>query len=158
MSLKPLINLNFSANNAATAAGLLWMFSYLPNIYLRPRFLMISTDVKIVLCSYFNLAMSLGSFLASMFEGTGSGLQWHLIASGVSPDSPFSMAHVFVMMFVDMIVYACLTWYIESVFPGEFGVPKPFYFPLQVQINIYFYWIFSKDPVKSVCSNNDNSG
>lgn len=87
------------------AVLVIWMFSYVPNIYLRPRFHSLSTQLKIGLCLYFNTAMSLGCFLTSMFEGAGSGIQWHLINSGVSPDSPFSLAHVFAMLFLDTLFY-----------------------------------------------------
>lgn len=36
------------------------------------------------------------------------------------------------MMAIDAAVYAVLTWYIEAVWPGEFGVPQPWYFPVMV--------------------------
>ena len=32
------------------------------------------------------------------------------------------------MLLVDSVLYGILTWYIEAVFPGEYGVPKPWYF------------------------------
>ena len=34
------------------------------------------------------------------------------------------------MLAVDAFLYALLTWYIEAVFPGQYGLPKPWYFPL----------------------------
>ena len=39
-----------------------------------------------------------------------------------------SLAGCMGMMMLDSVVYGVLMWYIEAVFPGEFGVPKPFYF------------------------------
>ena len=39
-----------------------------------------------------------------------------------------SMAGCMGMMLLDSLVYLILMWYIEAVFPGEFGVPKPWYF------------------------------
>ena len=35
------------------------------------------------------------------------------------------MAGAIGMLLCDAILYGILTWYIEAVFPGEFGVPKP---------------------------------
>ncbi len=35
------------------------------------------------------------------------------------------------MVFVDSILYAALAWYISNVFPGEYGVPKPYNFFLK---------------------------
>lgn len=40
----------------------------------------------------------------------------------------FSMMHIIIMMFVDAIIYGLLTWYIEAVFPGQYGTPRPWYF------------------------------
>lgn len=33
-----------------------------------------------------------------------------------------------VMLLADAILYMCLALYIEIVFPGEYGVPQPWYF------------------------------
>ena len=38
------------------------------------------------------------------------------------------MAGCMGMMLLDSFLYGILMWYIEAVFPGEFGVPKPWYF------------------------------
>lgn len=35
------------------------------------------------------------------------------------------------MLIVDTILYAILVWYIEAVHPGSYGLPRPWYFPLQ---------------------------
>ena len=42
---------------------------------------------------------------------------------------PISMTMVF--MIIDGIIYYILAWYLDAVFPGQYGVPKPFYFFLQ---------------------------
>ena len=44
-----------------------------------------------------------------------------------------------VMLFVDTVIYMLLVWYIEGVWPGRYGVGKPFYFPLQPS-----YWLDQK--------------
>ena len=51
---------------------------------------------------------------------------------GVSPDDDFTFLDALVMMSVDAVLYLLLALYIEAVFPGEFGVPQPWYFPLTV--------------------------
>jgi hypothetical protein len=33
-------------------------------------------------------------------------------------------------MFADIFIYTLLAWYFSQVWPSEFGVAKPFYFPL----------------------------
>lgn len=123
---------HFLANSAATATGLLWFFTYFPYMILRPRYSSLTNGNKIVLCLLSNTAMSLGCQMTSMFEGAGSGIHWNLLYSGVSPDDSFTLGHVFGMLIIDATIFALLTWYIEAVWPGQFGMPQPWYFPFMV--------------------------
>ena len=43
-------------------------------------------------------------------------------------DDTFSLAGCMGMMMIDSVLYGVLMWYIEAVFPGQYGVPKPVYF------------------------------
>ncbi|KAA0192008.1 hypothetical protein HAZT_HAZT001559 [Hyalella azteca] len=129
------------ANIAATVTGLLWIFAYLPNEFLRPRYGYINAPCKLVLCFFFKIALGYGCQLMSMFEGTGAGAQWHLLFEGVSPDDPLTLGHVMLVMMLDAVVYALLAWYIEAVFPGEFGVPQPWNFPF-----LRSYWLGADVP------------
>ena len=38
------------------------------------------------------------------------------------------------MLLVDSILYCMIAFYIEAVFPGEYGVPQRWYFPFLVRI------------------------
>ncbi|KAI1307987.1 Phospholipid-transporting ATPase ABCA3 [Halotydeus destructor] len=46
-----------------------------------------------------------------------------------------SLGHVMVMMVLQILLYTSLIWYLDKVWPWQDGVPKPWYFPFQVQ-----YW------------------
>lgn len=131
------------ANSAATATGLLWFFTYFPYMILRPRYSSLTNGNKIVLCLLSNTAMSLGCQMTSMFEGAGSGIHWNLLYSGVSPDDSFTLGHVFGMLIIDATIFALLTWYIEAVWPGQFGMPQPWYFPFMKS-----YWLGQPAEVK----------
>ena len=67
-----------------------------------------------------------------MFEGTGAGLQWSTFLEGSGPDDNFSMGDCVMMMLVNAVMYLLITIYVEAVWPGEYGVPLPWNFPLQV--------------------------
>ena len=67
-----------------------------------------------------------------MFEGSGAGLQWDTVFTGSSPDDDFAIIDCLVMMIVNGVFYLLVTWYIEAVWPGEYGVPLPWYFPITV--------------------------
>ena len=38
------------------------------------------------------------------------------------------------MLLVDSVLYCMIAFYIEAVFPGEYGVPQRWYFPFLVGI------------------------
>jgi len=40
------------------------------------------------------------------------------------------------MLCVDTVLYILLAVYVEAVMPGDYGIPKPWYFPLTVNNEI----------------------
>ena len=48
-------------------------------------------------------------------------------------DDDFSMAQVLGLLLLDALLYGLVAWYVEAVFPGEYGVPLPWYFFLLVR-------------------------
>lgn len=64
-----------------------------------------------------------------------SGIQWNNIFRQTSPDDPFTLGHVIMMLIFDTIIYLLITLYVEAVFPGEYGVPLPWNFPFT-----YSFW------------------
>ena len=55
------------------------------------------------------------------------------------PDAQLNFVVVCVMIVVDTFLYLILIWYIEGVYPGKYGVAKPFYFPFMPS-----YWLGQK--------------
>jgi ATP-binding cassette subfamily A (ABC1) protein 3 len=78
-----------------------------------------------------NSGLALGSMLIAMWEGNSVGIQWSNLSKTASPDDTLTIEHIIIMFFVDTIIYSLITWYVETVFPGEYGVPLPWYFPLK---------------------------
>lgn len=52
------------------------------------------------------------------------------IASGNSND--LSMGFVYLMLIFDIALYSLLTWYVDNVRPGQYGLARPWYFPFMV--------------------------
>lgn len=52
----------------------------------------------------------------------------------VSVDDNFTFAHVLGMLLLDCVLYGLVAWYVEAVFPGEYGIPQPWYFFLMVSL------------------------
>jgi len=36
------------------------------------------------------------------------------------------------MLSVDILIHSLVFWYMDALLPGDFGMPKPFYFPFTV--------------------------
>lgn len=62
----------------------------------------------------------------------GTGVQWRDLLSPVNVDDDFSFGQVLGMLLLDSILYGLVTWYVEAVLPGQFGVPQPWYFFIMV--------------------------
>lgn len=86
-----------------------------------------------------NTGMAFGCQIITMFEGTGAGIQWSTIAQGASPDDNLSLLDVIIMLIVDGFLYLLLAIYVEAVFPGDYGVPLPWYFPLTVSVSYLYF-------------------
>jgi ATP-binding cassette subfamily A (ABC1) protein 3 len=78
-----------------------------------------------------NSGLALGSMIIAMWEGNSVGIQWSNLSKTASPDDTLTIEHIILMFFVDTIIYLLITFYVETVFPGEYGVPLPWYFPLK---------------------------
>jgi ATP-binding cassette, subfamily A (ABC1), member 3 len=73
----------------------------------------------------------MGAMIISMHEGNNVGLRWNNIAKTASPDDTMTIELIIIMFLIDTVIYFLVTWYVEAVFPGEYGVPQPWYFPLK---------------------------
>ncbi|XP_035035732.2 phospholipid-transporting ATPase ABCA3 [Hippoglossus stenolepis] len=116
------------ANVAAAAGGFIYFLSYLPYLFLWPRYDLLSHAQKVSACLISNVAMAMGAQLIGIFEGKGTGIQWSNLFDPVTVDDDFSMAQVMALLLFDSVLYGLVAWYMEAVFPGEYGVPLPSYF------------------------------
>lgn len=64
---------------------------------------------------------------------SGSGVYWRNINETLTSED-ISVLDGILMMFADACIHLLLTWYLDNVFPGDFGIPKPFHFFLTVRI------------------------
>lgn len=56
---------------AAAAGGFIYFLSYLPYLFLWPRYDLLSQAQKVSACLISNVAMAMGAQLIGMFEGKG---------------------------------------------------------------------------------------
>uniref|UniRef100_A0A452RDE6 ATP binding cassette subfamily A member 3 n=1 Tax=Ursus americanus TaxID=9643 RepID=A0A452RDE6_URSAM len=116
------------ANMAAAIGGFLYFFTYIPYFFVAPRYNRMTLSQKLLSCLLSNVAMAMGAQLIGKFEAKGVGVQWRDLLSPVNVDDDFSFGQVLGMLLLDSVLYGLVTWYVEAVLPGQFGVPQPWYF------------------------------
>ena len=96
-------------------------------------------------CLLNNTAMGNGLVLITTSEVEGVGLQWYNLFSG---HKGFSVGLVMIMFLISAVLYMLLTLYIEKVFPGEYGIPEIWYFPIAGLLTRFKYNDEAYDPLR----------
>uniref|UniRef100_A0AAA9SRL6 ABC transporter domain-containing protein n=1 Tax=Bos taurus TaxID=9913 RepID=A0AAA9SRL6_BOVIN len=121
-----MISTFFQKAHVATASGgIIFFFTYLPYLYIAFTYSQRSSFQKIAFCLLSNVAMALGVRLISTFEARGTGVQWRNMGH---IGGEFNFTQVLLMLLLDSVLYGLVAWYVEAIFPGEYGIPKPWYF------------------------------
>ncbi|XP_022085288.1 ATP-binding cassette sub-family A member 2-like isoform X2 [Acanthaster planci] len=149
-----LVSVLFSkAKLAAACAGIIYFTSYVPCLYIAIReeslaAVDISSSLKTMVSILSTTAFGLGARYFALFEENGVGIQWNNISQSPVEHDSFNLLRVIIMMLLDTVVYCLLTWYIEGVHPGSYGLPRPWYFPFQRS-----YWLGHRpgDTDQSTC-------
>ncbi|XP_070598469.1 phospholipid-transporting ATPase ABCA1 isoform X2 [Erythrolamprus reginae] len=125
-----LISTFFSrANIAAACGGIIYFTLYLPYVLCEAWQNYISFSVRIFASLLSPVAFGFGCEYVSLFEEQGIGLQWDSLFEKPVEQDNFSLSISVFMMVLDSFLYGMMTWYIEAVFPGQYGIPRPWYFP-----------------------------
>ncbi|RMC22299.1 hypothetical protein DUI87_00611 [Hirundo rustica rustica] len=125
-----LISTVFSrANLAAACGGIVYFTLYLPYVLCVAWQDHISFSLKIFASLLSPVAFGFGCEYFALFEEQGVGVQWDNFFESPLEEDGFSITTSAVMMLFDTFLYGIMTWYIESVFPGQYGIPRPWYFP-----------------------------
>ncbi|XP_039678841.1 phospholipid-transporting ATPase ABCA1-like [Perca fluviatilis] len=131
-----LISVFFSkANLAAACGGLLYFVLYLPYILCNAWSDVIGFQAKVVVSLLSCVAFGYGCDNFAKYEQQGIGIQWYNIRKSPEDGERYSFIVSIIIMLFDAAFYWVLTWYIENVFPGQYGIPKPWYFPFTAS-----YW------------------
>ncbi|GLD55049.1 retinal-specific ATP-binding cassette transporter-like protein [Lates japonicus] len=132
------------ANLAAACCGIVFFTLYLPHIFFFAWQDRITKDMKILVSLLSQVAFGFGTEYLSRYEEQGLGLQWDNIQTSPLEGDEFSFLTSICMMGLDTVLYAVLAWYLDNVFPGQYGIGRPFYFPL-----LPCYWLNTVAPASS---------
>uniref|UniRef100_A0A8C3B4Y6 P-type phospholipid transporter n=1 Tax=Cyclopterus lumpus TaxID=8103 RepID=A0A8C3B4Y6_CYCLU len=136
-----LISTLFSrANLAAACGGIIYFTLYLPYVLCVAWQDYIGFGAKVIVSLLSPVAFGFGCEYFALFEEQGVGIQWsNLLASPLEGDN-YNLTTSISLMLFDAVLYGIMTWYIESVFPGQYGIPRPWYFPFTKT-----YWCGEKE-------------
>ncbi|XP_060066248.1 phospholipid-transporting ATPase ABCA3-like [Ylistrum balloti] len=123
------------ANTGANAGGIIYFLLYFPYFFLTNYYETMTRNQKMATCLIFNTGMALGVNTIGIYEGTGDGARWTNFHKPATVDDNFSLLDAMLMLLVDSVLYLLVTWYVDNVHPGEYGVPEPWYFPVSKK-----YW------------------
>lgn len=116
------------ANLAASVAGIVFFLFYLVFTFIAVDEMPLWSLLALSLLS--NTGMAFGFVLIIRYEGTGEGVQWSNLFQPHSVDTSLSVGLVMAMLLAAAVLYLVIALYVEQIFPGDYGVPKPWYFPV----------------------------
>uniref|UniRef100_G1LHB0 ATP-binding cassette sub-family A member 3-like n=1 Tax=Ailuropoda melanoleuca TaxID=9646 RepID=G1LHB0_AILME len=114
-----------TATLAVSVGGFLYFVTFFPYVFVSTLYTQMALTEKLAFCLFSNVAVALG------VDFIKYGVQWDNILSPVNPDDDLTFAHIIGMLLFDAFLFGLMTWYIDAVFPGKYGVPKPWYFFVQ---------------------------
>ncbi|CAG9810455.1 unnamed protein product [Chironomus riparius] len=126
-----LVSVIFKKSSRAGIVGsIIFIATVLPYMMYHDSFYRFGYGLKVLFCMLTNTNMGQGIKMILMAEVNDDGVGFSNLFKR-SVDLKFSFGELLVWMNVGSAILMLLTIYIEKVFPGDFGIPKPWYFPLK---------------------------
>ena len=114
-----------------TAAIVVHMIGYfvIAGTVTAEKYATMSGSLKVFLAIlYPNVSLFWGVFVIYHFENLGEGAAWSTLFTQSVPDDPITMGVLWILMLVNIGIFSFLTWYMDKVKPGTFGVAEKWYF------------------------------
>nr|XP_058142277.1 phospholipid-transporting ATPase ABCA3-like [Dasypus novemcinctus] len=124
----------------ATFGNLLFFATFFPFNSIAQYYGQISLSNKVISCLSSNVALALGIHHLLKLEIKEIGVKWDNLWKPTSLEDNLIFGYVLAMLLLDAFLYVLVTWYIETVFPGQYGVPQPWYFFL-----MHSYWFGTQE-------------
>ncbi|XP_078716718.1 glucosylceramide transporter ABCA12-like [Lampetra fluviatilis] len=122
-------------NVASLTACFIYLLSFFPFLALSSLTLTLTRWQKSLICLLSPTAFSYASQLMGHFEDQGIGAQWSNMYQSPLYGDDISFAYLCWMLIIDTAIYFIVGWYIRNVYPGTYGLARPFYFLFTVS-----YW------------------
>ncbi|XP_019393966.1 PREDICTED: ATP-binding cassette sub-family A member 7 [Crocodylus porosus] len=117
------------ANLASACGGIIYFSCYLPYVLCVAWRDRVTFPLRVLVSLLSPVAFGFGCEYFSLYEEQGVGIQWYNLNASPVQGDPYNFATSVVLLLADACLYGLATWYIEAVFPGQYGIPKPWNFP-----------------------------
>ncbi|XP_064353466.1 phospholipid-transporting ATPase ABCA7 isoform X1 [Dromaius novaehollandiae] len=117
------------ANLASACGGIIYFSFYLPYVLCVAWRDHVTFPLRVLVSLLSPVAFGFGCEYFSLYEEQGVGIQWHNLGASPVPGDPYNFATAMALLLLDAGLYGLATWYVEGVFPGQYGIPKPWNFP-----------------------------
>uniref|UniRef100_A0A8C0LE62 ATP-binding cassette sub-family A member 3-like n=1 Tax=Canis lupus dingo TaxID=286419 RepID=A0A8C0LE62_CANLU len=121
---------------AASAGSLLYFAAFFPFNTIIKHYGHMTLTQKVTVCLSSNVALALGISRLLKLELKQIGVRWDNIWRPVNLEDNLIFGYILLMLLLDAFLYGLVTWYMETIFPGQCGVPQPWYFFL-----LRSYWL-----------------
>uniref|UniRef100_A0A8C0LAF9 ATP-binding cassette sub-family A member 3-like n=1 Tax=Canis lupus dingo TaxID=286419 RepID=A0A8C0LAF9_CANLU len=102
----------------------------------KPIFRFSDSSFIFVFLMCYAIASIFFAFMVSTFFNKEIGVRWDNIWRPVNLEDNLIFGYILLMLLLDAFLYGLVTWYMETIFPGQCGVPQPWYFFL-----LRSYWL-----------------
>ncbi|OON19963.1 ABC transporter, ATP-binding protein, partial [Opisthorchis viverrini] len=117
------------ANLGAIVTAMIYFILYLPTPLIFSNESAMTETIMFAASLSCQVAYSLGLFYFVRIETQGFGAQWQDFWKARFAEDVFSIGKCMLMLWVDAGIYLLLAWYVDNVYPGKYGLRRPFYFP-----------------------------
>ncbi|XP_035791057.1 ATP-binding cassette sub-family A member 3-like [Anopheles albimanus] len=117
------------ANSGGAVAAIIWFLAFAPYIIMVQDYRNLTVSQKLGASLLLNSAIGFAMRLVGVYEGTTTGVQWSTLFHDSDVDD-INIGQLLLMLLGDAAIYMLIALYIEQVFPGDFGLAQPWYFPV----------------------------
>uniref|UniRef100_A0A8C7M9S7 ATP-binding cassette, sub-family A (ABC1), member 12 n=1 Tax=Oncorhynchus kisutch TaxID=8019 RepID=A0A8C7M9S7_ONCKI len=147
LAISFLVSSFFDKTNIAGLSGaLIYVISFFPFIIVMSLESSLSFSTKSALSLFAPTCFSYASQYITRYESQGEGIQWsNQYISPMAGDTS-SFGWLCWLLLIDSVCYFIIGAYIRIVFPGKYGIAKPWYFPVMPSFWTGLFCCCSKGP------------
>eukprot|EP01135_Chromosphaera_perkinsii_P007716 Nk52_evm5s967 gene=Nk52_evmTU5s967 len=113
------------SKRAASFLSVFYIASFAPYLVYQNKISSLNSFVQNSVCVANSACMAFGFAVMGEFETQRIMLDWSMLSKSPSADvGGFTVEYCMMMMILDSVIYFLLAYYIDEVFPGEYGVPR----------------------------------